>query len=176
MALTGCRLGEILGLQWEHVDFEAGALRLPDAKAGARMHPVGAPTLAVLEAIIRAEDCPWVLHGAKSGQPLSPGTIESAWRRIRKSTGLEDVRLHDLRHTVGTYAGQTGANAFLVRDKLGHKTLAMTGRYVNRDADPLRELSDRVEGRIDAALRGRPGAAVVELRPSNGKLGTSIPE
>ncbi len=39
--------------------------------------------------------------------------------------------------------GQTGANAFLVRDALGHRTLAMTGRYVNRDADPLRELADR---------------------------------
>jgi integrase len=170
LALTGCRLGEVLGLRWEYVDFEADALRLPDTKTGARMHPVGAPTLAVLEAIIRVEDSPWVLHGAKPGQPLSTGTIESAWRRIRKLTGLEDVRLHDFRHTVGTYAGQTGANAFLVRDKLGHKTLAMTGRYVNRDTDPLRELSDRVEGRIDAALHGRAEANVVELRPSNGKV------
>lgn len=65
--------------------------------------------------------------------------------------------MHDLRHTVGTYAGQTGANAFLIRDKLGHKTLAMTGRYVNRDADPLRALSDKVEERITAALDARPG-------------------
>jgi integrase len=85
--------------------------------------------------------------------------------------GLEDVRLHDLRHTVGIYAGQTGANAFLVRDKLGHSTIAMASRYVNRDASPLRELSDRVEGRIDAAMRGRPGADVVELRSSNGRFG-----
>ena len=65
------------------------------------------------------------------------------------------MRLHDLRHTVGTFAGQTGANAFLVRDKLGHKTLAMTGRYVNRDAAPLRALSDQVEHRISSALAGR---------------------
>ena len=70
---------------------------------------------------------------------------------------LEDVRLHDLRHTVGTYAAQAGANAFLVRDKLGYKTLAVTGRYVGRAADPLRVLSDTVEGRIAAALDGKPG-------------------
>ena len=60
--------------------------------------------------------------------------------------GLADARLHDLRHSVGTYAAQAGANAFPVRDKLGHKTLAMTGRYVGRDADPLRVLSDTVIG------------------------------
>jgi integrase len=55
---------------------------------------------------------------------------------------LPDVRLHDLRHTVGTYAGQSGANAFLVRDLLRHKDLSMTGRYVNRAESPVRILSD----------------------------------
>ncbi|MCH8112840.1 MAG: hypothetical protein IH905_12955, partial [Proteobacteria bacterium] len=56
----------------------------------------------------------------------------------------------------------------LVRDKLGHKTLAMTGRYVNRDEDPLRELSEKVEGRIDAALSGNMGAEVVALDKKSG--------
>jgi len=45
-----------------------------------------------------------------------------------------------------------GANAFLVRDLLGHKTLAMTGRYVERAADPLRALADRVADRVTAAM------------------------
>ena len=61
------------------------------------------------------------------------------------------------RHTVGIHAGSTGANAFLIRDQLGHKSLAMTGRYVNRRSSPLRELSDKVEGRIMAAMKA--GAA-----------------
>ena len=214
LALTGCRLGEILGLKWEHVDFEGGVFRLPDAKAGARIHSVGALVLALLADIPRSKDRPWVVHGKLADQPLSKGRLEIAWRRLRKkatvklwekdeaalaligrlregrkresaigeieaaakrenialSGGLKDVRMHDLRHTVGTYAGQAGANAFLVRDKLGHKTLAMTGRYVNRDADPLRELSDRVESRIEAAMRGSDaeGGTVVPLRPGNG--------
>ena len=76
--------------------------------------------------------------------------------------GFDDVRFHDLRHTVATYAGQTGANAFLVRDALGHKTLAMAGRYVNRDADPLRRLADQVADRISAALAGG-SAPIVKL-------------
>ena len=66
---------------------------------------------------------------------------------------------------MGTYAGQTGANAFLVRDKLGHKSLAMTGRYVNRDISPLHALSDQVEGRIAGTMSGKR-AAVVDIRHS----------
>lgn len=72
--------------------------------------------------------------------------------------------MHDLRHTVGTYAGQTGANAFLVRDLLRHKNLAMTGRYVNRADSPVRTLSDQVGERIAAAMAGRPVAEVVPLK------------
>ncbi|WP_109118460.1 tyrosine-type recombinase/integrase [Azospirillum sp. TSO22-1] len=103
----------------------------------------------------------------------------AAAARTPLPAGITDVRIHDMRHTVGTYAGNAGANAFLVRDKLGHKTLAMTGRYVNRDADPLRDLSDKVEGRITAALdaSARTKAAdqgdetnnVVPLKPVSSK-------
>ena len=64
--------------------------------------------------------------------------------------------MHDLRHTVGTYAGQSGANAFLVRDLLRHKNLAMTGRYVNRADSPVRTLSDHV-GRADSSGHGWTG-------------------
>jgi integrase len=66
------------------------------------------------------------------------------------------ARIHDLRHTVGTYGGQAGLNAFMVRDLLGHKTLAMTARYVERDTDPLRAAADQVAGRIAEAMGGKP--------------------
>ncbi len=95
---------------------------------------------------------------------LSKAGLEAAWQKIRTTAQLEDVRLHDLRHTVGTYAGQSGANAFLVRDLLRHSNLAMTGRYVNRATDPVRTLSDQVGERIAAAMAGRPAAEVVSLR------------
>ena len=153
LLLTGCRLGEVLNLRWDEVDLDGGALTIPQekGKTGARLHPIGAMTIAFLQAL--PKDGEWVLAGKEPGSPLSINTMEHAWQRIREKAGLADVRLHDLRHTVGTYAGQTGANAFLVRDKLGHKTLAMTGRYVNRDVSPLRQLSDKVENRISAALK-----------------------
>lgn len=153
-------MGDILSLCWEHVDFEKGCLRLPDTKTGAQEVTLGAIALALLDSMERTSE--YVVHGTKTDKPLSVSTLEGAWHRIRQRANIPDVRIHDLRHTVGTYAGQAGANAFLVRDKLGHKTLAMTGRYVERDAGPLRVLSDKVESRIAAAMNGCKGE-VVEL-------------
>ena len=49
-----------------------------------------------------------VFHGLDPAQPLSASSVESAWARLRQQAGLADARLHDLRHTVGTYAGATG--------------------------------------------------------------------
>lgn len=84
--------------------------------------------------------------------------------KLRAAAGLDDVRMHDLRHTVGTYAGQSGANAFLVRDLLRHSNVAMTGRYVNKSDDPVRTLNDLVGERIAAGLEGRRPAEVVPLK------------
>jgi integrase len=97
--------------------------------------------------------------------------VRKTWQRIRMRAGLEDVRVHDLRHTVGTYAGQAGLNAFMVRDLLGHKTLAMTGRYVSKHTDPLRAAADQVVGRIANALSGDTGAKVVTLRTHADRAG-----
>jgi len=153
-ALTGCRIGELLALQWTDIDLDRSALAIRDAKAGARMHPVGAETLTFLAALPRKTATRYVLTAASSDMPLAVGIIDRVWARLRAKAELGDARVHDLRHTVGTFAGATGANAFLIRDKLGHRTLAMTGRYVNRDADPLRALSDKVESRVAAAMGG----------------------
>jgi len=105
-------------------------------------------------------DSEYIVHGVLSPQaPLSAATLEGAWARIRKSANVPDARLHDLRHTVGTYGGQAGFNAFVVRDLLCHKTLAMTGRYVERDANPLRVAADQVAGRIAEAMTNKVSAA-----------------
>ena len=117
LALTGCRLGEILGLRWADVDFAAGALHIRDAKAGGRVQTIGALALALLDGLPRTSE--WVVFSTSRDKPLPTSTIEGSWGRLRHRAGVEDARLHDLRHTVGTYAGQAGANAFLVRDKLG---------------------------------------------------------
>jgi integrase len=167
LALTGCRVGEILALKWDHVDLKAGLLRLADAKAGPRNVTLGAPAISLL-AELPKDRSSYVVWGSKPDMPLTIWTLEDAWKRIREAAKLTDARLHDLRHTVGTYAGQAGLNAFIVRDLLGHKTLAMTGRYVERDADPMRAAADSVSGRIAAAMAGEKGAEVVPFSRAQG--------
>lgn len=167
---TGCRLSEVLTLRWDHVDFNAGTILLRKTKAGKpQTVTINAPARQVLSSLKRDEGCPWVLPGKRKSQkdqwkPLAKDAMEAAWQKIRAAARLNDVRMHDLRHTVGTYAGQSGANAFLVRDLLRHANVAMTGRYVNKADDPLRALNDVVGERIAASLEGRPPAEVIPLR------------
>jgi integrase len=157
---TGCRLSEVLNLRWDQVDFDEGAITLVETKSGKPQTVVmNAPARQVLKSLQTGKGSAWVLARAGDlNRPLSQNALEPMWRRIRKAAGFEDVRLHDLRHTVGTYAGQSGANAFLVRDLLRHKNVSMTGRYVNRLDDPVRMLSDQVGERIAAGLAGRKAA------------------
>lgn len=161
LLLTGARLSEVLELKWNHVDAEAGTVAFPARKGGGRRaHPVGAGALAVLAGLPRRG--PWVLpRDADPKRHVSKEVVENAWQRIRAHAGLDDVRLHDLRHTVGTFAGQAGSNAFLISHLLRHSNLTMTNRYVSPDADPIRLLSDAVGARIEAGLKGETAPAEV---------------
>lgn len=167
---TGARLSEILELQWTHIDFERGSIALPERKGGARRsHPVSTAALEIIVALPRVDGSPFVLPAPKNPQaPLSIFVLENGWQRLRARAGLDDVRIHDLRHTVGTYASQTGMNAFGVRDLLRHQSVAITARYANRDADPIRAASEAIGARIAAGLAGASGE-VVPLRSKPGK-------
>jgi integrase len=167
LALTGCRLSEVLGLSWKHIDLTKGVLWLDDAKGGSRAVPLGATAVQLLAEQEQGREAETNRSGlvcqTESGKPLPVSSVELAWRRICKRAGIADARLHDLRHTVGTYASGAGLNAFLIRDLLGHKSLAMTGRYVERNADPLRAAAEAVSSKIAAAMAGTR-AEVVALK------------
>jgi integrase len=152
LATTGMRLGEALALTWLDVDLSGRAIRLPAAKTkgGARTVHLGAAAVAILAAIEKRDG--YVIHGLDPSKPIPVSTAEKAWQRLRERAGIPDGRLHDLRHTAGTFAALAGANAFAVRDLLGHRTLAMTGRYVERAADMVRATADAVSSRVAAAL------------------------
>ena len=163
LAATGMRLGEGLTVRWEDVDLPGRAIRLRDAKAGARTVHLGAEAVVLLDSVKKEKG--FIVTGTDPGKPLTAGAMESAWRRIRAKAGIPDGRMHDLRHTFGTYAALGGANAFAVRDLLGHKTLAMTGRYVERAADMVRSTADIVSKRVSIAMtvRSEKEAVIIEL-------------
>lgn len=93
-----------------------------------------------------------MILGLDPKKPLPISSVEKAWQKLRNRAGIPDGRLHELRHTGGTFAALSGANAFAVRDLLGHRALATTGRYVERAADMVRATPDAVSGRVATAL------------------------
>jgi integrase len=126
---------------------------------------MNAPARHVLQGLHKTKASPWVLPARDDpARSLSKTAMETAWQRIRSAAGIPDVRLHDLRHTFGSYAGHAGANSFLARELLRHKDISMTARYVNRADAPMRMVSEQVGARIAAGLAGREGAEIVPLK------------
>ena len=164
LTLTGARLGEVLTLEWEHVDFEHQQLRLADSKTGRKSIYLNAPALEVLAMLPRLEGNPFVICGDKAESHLV--NLQKPWRRIRVSAGLEDVRIHDLRHSFASIAAGGGMSLPLIGALLGHSQPQTTQRYAHLSADPLKAASDAVGERIAAAMLAGPKTdAVVPLKP-----------
>ncbi len=162
LIFTGARLGEILNLRWDQVDFERTFLRLDESKTGAKVIYLGAPALEVLTSIERDEDAPWVIRGAVQGRPLV--NLRKPWHRIRERAGLDDVRLHDLRHSFASVAAAGGLSLPVIGALLGHTQAATTQRYAHLAADRLKQAADMTSERIAAAMKGTAGGKVVDLR------------
>ncbi|MBF0429283.1 MAG: tyrosine-type recombinase/integrase [Magnetococcales bacterium] len=161
LLLTGMRRGEVLTLEWSHVDMERCCLRLPDSKTGQKIVHVGAAALEVLARLSRLEGNPFCFPGAVEGHSLVG--LPRIWRKIRERAGLSDVRIHDTRHGFASVGVISGMGLPVVGALLGHKTPAMTARYAHLSDDPVKLAADRISGTIAAALNGTPKAEVVPL-------------
>ena len=156
LMLTGCRLGEVQTLRWENVDLEAGELRLPDSKTGARMVPLPRAAAGVLAALPRDPDNPWVIAGRKPGAHLTD--LQHPWRRIRARAGLGDVRIHDLRHSFASRALALGESLPMIGKLLGHTQVQTTARYAHLARDSVKASASKIADSIGAdILAGESG-------------------
>ena len=146
LMLTGCRSGEVLSLRWEHVDLDRGELRLPDSKTGAKIVHLGEPAVAVLRGIRRAEDGPWVFPGQKPGAHLA--FLHGPWYRILERSGIEDLRIHDLRHSFASGGLLVGEGLPMIGKLLGHNKVQTTARYAHLANDPVKSAANRIASRI----------------------------
>ena len=140
LLLTGCRKGEILTLRWS--DYREGHLFLRDSKTGPRTVWLSAPARAVLDGMGRTGR--WVFPAARGNRPRSAAWLNAAWWRIRAEAGLDDTRLHDLRHTHASIALRRGETVLAIGRMLGHVNAETTLKYAHTADATIMEAAETV--------------------------------
>jgi len=147
---TGCRKNELLKLEWQRVDLEAELIYLEGThtKSGRRRSiPLNREAQAALEnrAQFRAQHCPdsrWVFCHKDGARIVS---IKTSFTTARRNAGIEDFRIHDLRHTCAAWLVSAGVPLTEVRDLLGHSSVTMTERYAHLAPENVRAAVTRLE-------------------------------
>ncbi|MBT3788204.1 MAG: site-specific integrase [Alphaproteobacteria bacterium] len=153
LLLTGCRRDEIRTLRFKYVDWDRGQLVLPNTKTGQSVRQLGGRAIEYLATIRERSNCDWVIPSdVSSEKPWSD--LQKAWRRIRKRCDLNDVRLHDLRHTHAASAAGLGTSLPVIGKLLGHTQASTTQIYAHVADDPLRDAADQVSSHIASKLFG----------------------
>lgn len=162
--LTGARSGEVTAIQWSHIDFQRRIIRLPDSKTNEpRTIELSEAAIAVIKTLPRIE--PFVIAGAVKGEPYK--NLTRAWGLAREYANLQDVRLHDLRHSYASLAASKGHSLQMIGKLLGHKVPATTQRYAHLARDAAASVNDELGAAMLAAIEKRPARQadnVVKLR------------
>ena len=149
LLLTGCRRSEILRLRWSEVDRDR--LVLADGKTGPRIVPLNTPARRILDCRPRGGS-PYVFPSPRD--PSRPRSRNLAfWYRARHEAGIEDVRLHDLRHTHASHAVMNSVPVPVVARLLGHSDVRTTLRYAHLGDREIEQAAERVGQAIAALLR-----------------------
>ncbi len=148
--LTGVRRSDVLAMRWDHLHLNLAEWWIPETKND---DPVKVHLVPEAVAILDRRECEsdgseWVFPGrGRTGHLVEP---KLAWDRVRARAGLSDVRLHDLRRTLGSYQAATGSSLPIIGKSLGHRSQATTAIYARLNLDPVRESVDRA---TEAILR-----------------------
>ena len=148
LLLTGCRKGELVGLKWSEVDGDT--IRLTDSKTGPRTVFLNCQARAIVDRQPRTGSS-YVFPSLTD--PSRPRSTElSIWRKVRCEAGIEDVRIHDLRHTFASHAAMRGVPLPVLARLLGHSQLRMTLRYAHVGDREIEAAAERVGGAIARVL------------------------
>jgi integrase len=147
--LTGARSGEITAAKWAHLDRSRKVVRLPDSKTNVpRDIYLSDAALEVLASIEHVE--PYIIAGAKKGEPFK--NLGRSWIVARAYSGLQDCRLHDLRHSYASLAASRGVSLQMIGKLLGHRVPATTQRYAHLARDVVSGVNDELGAAMTAAI------------------------
>jgi len=136
---TGARRSELLSLERKDLDWENGIATLHDTKNGEKRHLfLNAVSLEALRSLPPRVDTPKLF-------PFEERSVSVAFGRVVRRSGLEDLRLHDLRHSFASYQAMAGLSPRALQELLGHKDARMTMRYSHLSAEFLQQAVNRVE-------------------------------
>ena len=148
LLLTGCRRSEIVRLRWSEVDRDK--LVLADSKTGPRTVPLNTQARRILERRPRGAS-PFVFPSPRD--PARPRSRNlSFWYRARREAGIEEVHLHDLRHTFASRALALGEGLPMIGKLLGHTQVQTTARYAHLARDTVKASAARIGDSIDQDL------------------------
>lgn len=136
--LTGARKSNTLAMRWKDINFTTNTWRIEVTKNGdAQTVHLPREAIEVLTKRKWKSESPWVFEGkGKTGHLADP---KKAWSRILAKADIDDLRIHDLRRTLGSYQAATGANGYIIGKSLGHRSQQSTAIYARLNLDPVRE-------------------------------------
>ena len=164
LALTGCRKGEILGIQKSEIDDRASCFRFEDTKTGQQSRPVGRTALDALADVPDKKS----KHLFPSNRSKGPVDGKKVFRQVFEKAELDGVTAHVLRHSYASVAHELGYSELMIAGLLGHSIGSVTGRYTHHVDKALVTAADRVSAVIEARMEGKAyeGAEVLELKRS----------
>jgi integrase len=155
LLFTGARKSNVLSMAWKDINFDLRVWNIPASQSKNKTSysvPLVKPALEIINRRCNADqESPWIFSSkaSKSGHLEEP---KRAWTRVRKISELEDVRMHDLRRTLGSWMAMTGASLLTISYALGHKlaSLSVTAVYARASVEPIRLA---METAVQAMLR-----------------------
>lgn len=163
--LTGARRANVLAMRWDDIHFDRATWEIgaDESKNGEPMTvPLTQPALEVL----RERRTATASDGFVFPGPGTTGHLQEpkkGWARIVKRAGLSDLRLHDLRRSLGSWQVDTGASLAIIGQTLGHKSAAATAVYARLSSDPVRQSMEKATAAMLTAGGVRKPADVVRL-------------
>ena len=159
--LTGARRSNVLSMRWEDMNLERGEWRIPETKNGTPQTVTLSPE-AIVILTNRKKPTGYVFPDTgKRGHLVEP---KKGWARILKRAGIEDLRIHDLRRTLGSWQAKAGASLAIIGKSLNHKSVSTTAIYARLDLDPVRGSVNTATANMLAAAGVKSVVEVMNLK------------
>jgi integrase len=158
--LTGARRSNVLAMRWQDISFERSEWRVEETKNGTPQTIALSPeAIEILQNRRLSDNAIFVFPSSgKTGHLMEP---KKGWKRILDRAGIENLRIHDLRRTLGSWQAKNGASLAVIGKSLNHKSQSTTAIYARLDLDPVRDSINRATASMLAAGGIKQSAEII---------------